>query len=125
LHGSQILASGSEHSVIGQCRWREKERSVRRLILTGSGGRLLRRPLETLASVTIAEALTQPRWKMGPKITIDSATMMNKGLEVIEAHFISDVPYADIAVIVQPQSVVHSMVEFVDGSVKAQLGVPD
>src|SRR5438445_628017 len=74
---------------------------------------------------TIAEALTHPRWKMGPKITIDSATMMNKGLEVIEAHFLFDVPYAAIDVIVHPQSVVHSMVEFVDGSVKAQLGVPD
>src|SRR5207248_9195778 len=97
----------------------------RRLILTGSGGPFLRRPLETLASVTIAEALTHPRWKMGPKITIDSATMMNKGLEVIEAHFLFDVPYAAIDVIVHPQSVVHSMVEFVDGSVKAQLGVPD
>ena len=75
--------------------------------------------------MTIAEALTHPRWKMGPKITIDSATMMNKGLEVIEAHFLFDVPYAAIDVIVHPQSVVHSMVEFVDGSVKAQLGVPD
>ena len=124
-HGSQIFPIDSEHSAIWQCLWGEKERSVRRLILTGSGGPFLRRPLETLASVTIAEALTHPRWKMGPKITIDSATMMNKGLEVIEAHFLFDVPYAAIDVIVHPQSVVHSMVEFVDGSVKAQLGVPD
>ena len=75
--------------------------------------------------MTIAEALAHPRWKMGPKITIDSATMMNKGLEVIEAHFLFDVPYSAIDVIVHPQSVVHSMVEFVDGSVKAQLGIPD
>ncbi len=124
-HGSQIFPIDSEHSAIWQCLWGEKEAAVRRLILTGSGGPFLRRPLETLESVTIAEALAHPRWKMGPKITIDSATMMNKGLEVIEAHFLFDVPYSAIDVIVHPQSVVHSMVEFVDGSVKAQLGIPD
>ena len=124
-HGSQIFPIDSEHSAIWQCLWGEKEGAVRRLILTGSGGPFLRRPLETLESVTIAEALAHPRWKMGPKITIDSATMMNKGLEVIEAHFLFDVPYSAIDVIVHPQSVVHSMVEFVDGSVKAQLGIPD
>jgi 1-deoxy-D-xylulose-5-phosphate reductoisomerase len=124
-HGSQIFPIDSEHSAIWQCLWGEHERTVRRLILTGSGGPFLRRPLETMESVTIAEALTHPRWKMGPKITVDSATMMNKGLEVIEAHFLFDVPYAGIDVIVHPQSVVHSMVEFVDGSIKAQLGVPD
>ena len=124
-HGSQISPIDSEHSAIWQCLWGEKERAIRRLILTGSGGPFLRRPLETLETVTIAEALAHPRWKMGPKITIDSATMMNKGLEVIEAHFLFDVPYAGIDVIVHPESVVHSMVEFVDGSVKAQLGVPD
>jgi len=124
-HGSQIFPIDSEHSAIWQCLWGEKEAAVRRLILTGSGGPFLRRPLETLESVTIAEALAHPRWKMGPKITIDSATMMNKGLEVIEAHFLFDVPYSAIYVIVHPQSVVHSMVEFVDGSVKAQLGIPD
>src|SRR5205814_9294186 len=106
------------------CLWGEKERAIRRLILTGSGGPFLRRPLETLETVTIAEALAHPRWKMGPKITIDSATMMNKGLEVIEAHFLFDVPYADIDVIVHPQRVVHPMVEFVDASVKAHLGAP-
>jgi 1-deoxy-D-xylulose-5-phosphate reductoisomerase len=124
-HGSQIFPIDSEHSAIWQCLWGEQERSVRRLILTGSGGPFLRRPLETLESVTIAEALTHPRWKMGPKITVDSATMMNKGLEVIEAHFLFDVPYRAVDVIVHPQSVVHSMVEFIDGSIKAQLGVPD
>ena len=124
-HGSQMFPIDSEHSAIWQCLWGEKERAIRRLILTGSGGPFLRRPLETLETVTIAEALAHPRWKMGPKITIDSATMMNKGLEVIEAHFLFDVPYAAIDVIVHPESVVHSMVEFVDGSVKAQLGVPD
>ena len=124
-HGSQIFPIDSEHSAIWQCLWGETERAVRRLILTGSGGPFLRRPLESLASVTIAEALAHPRWKMGPKITVDSATMMNKGLEVIEAHFLFDVPYQAIEVIVHPESVVHSMVEFVDGSIKAQLGIPD
>ena len=124
-HGSQIFPIDSEHSAIWQCLWGEKEHGIRRLILTGSGGPFLRRPLETLENVTIAEALTHPRWKMGPKITVDSATMMNKGLEIIEAHFLFDVPYAGIDVVVHPQSVVHSMVEFVDGSIKAQLGVPD
>jgi 1-deoxy-D-xylulose-5-phosphate reductoisomerase len=124
-HGSQIFPIDSEHSAIWQCLWGENHRAVRRLILTGSGGPFLRRPLETLEAVTITEALSHPRWKMGPKITVDSATMMNKGLEVIEAHFLFDVPYSAIDVIVHPQSVVHSMVEFVDGSIKAQLGVPD
>jgi len=124
-HGSQIFPIDSEHSAIWQCLWGENHRAVRRLIVTGSGGPFLRRPLETLETVTIAEALAHPRWKMGPKITVDSATMMNKGLEVIEAHFLFDVPYRAIDVIVHPQSVVHSMVEFVDGSIKAQLGVPD
>jgi len=124
-HGSQIFPVDSEHSAIWQCLWGEHHRAIRRLILTGSGGPFLRRPLESLETVTIAEALTHPRWKMGPKITVDSATMMNKGLEVIEAHFLFDVPYGAIDVVVHPQSVVHSMVEFVDGSIKAQLGIPD
>src|SRR5437667_1071686 len=125
LHGSQIFPIDSEHSAIWQCLWGEKEGAVRRLILNGSGGPCWRRPSETLETVTIAEATAHPRWKMGPKISVDSATMMNKGLEVIEAHFLFDVPYSGIDVIVHPQSVVHSMVEFVDGSIKAQLGVPD
>jgi 1-deoxy-D-xylulose-5-phosphate reductoisomerase len=124
-HGSQIFPVDSEHSAIWQCLWGENRSTVRRLIITGSGGPFLRRPLETLETVTIAEALAHPRWKMGPKITVDSATMMNKGLEVIEAHFLFDVPYRAIDVLIHPQSVVHSMVEFVDGSIKAQLGVPD
>jgi 1-deoxy-D-xylulose-5-phosphate reductoisomerase len=124
-HGSQIFPIDSEHSAIWQCLWGEDRGKVRRLILTGSGGPFLRRPLETLETVTIAEALAHPRWKMGPKITVDSATMMNKGLEVIEAHFLFDVRYRAIDVVIHPQSVVHSMVEFVDGSIKAQLGVPD
>ena len=124
-HGSQIYPIDSEHSAIWQCLWGENRRAVRRLILTGSGGPFLRRPLEAFETVTIAEALAHPRWKMGPKITVDSATMMNKGLEIIEAHFLFDVAYRAIDVVVHPQSVIHSMVEFVDGSVKAQLGIPD
>src|ERR671934_1173597 len=124
-HGSQIFPIDSEHSAIWQCLLGERNNTIRRLILTGSGGPFLRRPLETLETVTITEALAHPSWKMGPKITVDSATMMNKGLEIIEAHFLFDVPYAAIDVVVHPESVVHSMVEFVDGSVKAQLAVPD
>src|SRR6202171_2934742 len=124
-HGSQIYPIDSEHSAIWQCLWGENRRNVRRLILTGSGGAVFARPVDTLESVTIAEALAHPRWKMGPKISVDSATIMNKGLEVIEAHFLFDFPYTAIDVIIHPQSVVHSMVEFVDGSIKAQLGVPD
>ena len=123
--GSQIFPIDSEHSAIWQCLWGEQRGAVRRLILTGSGGPFLRRPPETLETVTIAEALAHPRWKMGPKITVDSATMMNKGLEIIEAHFLFDLPYRAIDVVVHPESVVHSMVEFVDGSLKAQLAVPD
>lgn len=122
---SQIFPIDSEHSAIWQCLWGERKAAVRRLILTGSGGPFLRRSVETLENVTIAEALAHPRWKMGPKITVDSATMMNKGLEIIEAHFLFDVPFSAIEVVVHPESVVHSMVEFIDGSVKAQLAVPD
>jgi 1-deoxy-D-xylulose-5-phosphate reductoisomerase len=124
-HGSKLLPVDSEHSAIWQCLWGEQRSAVQKLVLTGSGGPFLRRPLETLESVTVAEALNHPRWHMGPKITVDSATMMNKGLEIIEAHHLFEVPFHQIDVLVHPQSVVHSMVQFVDGSVKAQLGVPD
>ncbi|HEY0492728.1 MAG TPA: 1-deoxy-D-xylulose-5-phosphate reductoisomerase [Candidatus Dormibacteraeota bacterium] len=124
-HGSRLLPIDSEHSAIWQCLRGEERSAVRKLILTGSGGPFLRRPLETLESVSVAEALTHPRWRMGPKITVDSATMMNKGLEIIEAHYLFETAFKDIEVLVHPQSVVHSMVEFIDGSVKAQLGVPD
>jgi len=124
-HGSRLLPIDSEHSAIWQCLWGERPESVRRLIVTGSGGPFLRRPIESLQRVTIAEALAHPRWKMGPKITVDSATMMNKGLEIIEAHFLFELPITAIDVVVHPESVVHSMVEFVDGSIKAQLGQPD
>jgi len=124
-HGSRLLPIDSEHSAIWQCLWGERRESVRKLILTGSGGPFLRRPLATLAAATIEETLQHPRWKMGRKVTVDSASMMNKGLEAIEAHYLFDIPYAGIEVVIHPEAVVHSMVEFVDGSVKAQLAVPD
>ncbi len=124
-HGSQIRPIDSEHSAIWQCLWGERREGVQKIILTASGGPFLRRPVETLGSVTVAEALAHPRWKMGPKVTIDSATMMNKGLEILEAHFLFDVAYSDIEVLIHPQSVIHSMVQFRDGSLKAQLGIPD
>lgn len=124
-HGSQVFPIDSEHSAIWQCLWGEKKETIRRLILTGSGGPFLRRPLASLERVTIAEALAHPRWKMGPKITVDSATMMNKGLEIIEAHFLFDIAYTGIDVVIHPESVIHSMVEFIDGSIKAQLAQPD
>jgi 1-deoxy-D-xylulose-5-phosphate reductoisomerase len=124
-HGVQILPIDSEHNAIFQALAGHPTASVRRLILTASGGPFLRWPLADLARVTPTDALQHPTWKMGSKITIDSATLMNKGLEVIEAHWLFGVEPSRISVIVHPQSVVHSMVEFIDGSVMAQLAVPD
>jgi 1-deoxy-D-xylulose-5-phosphate reductoisomerase len=115
----------SEHSAIWQCLWGEARASVSRLLLTASGGPFWGRPGLDLAEVTISDALNHPRWSMGPKVTVDSATLMNKGLELIEAHHLFAVPLERIEVVVHPQSVIHSMVEFVDGSTKAQLGHPD
>lgn len=115
----------SEHSAIWQCLWGERRENVRRLIVTASGGPFWAHPDVDLDQVTVEQALNHPRWSMGPKVTIDSATLMNKGLEVIEAHHLFGVPLERIAVCIHPQSVVHSMVEFVDGSLKAQLGHPD
>ena len=124
-HGVQILPIDSEHNAIFQALAGHPTASVRRIILTASGGPFLRWPLADLARVTPTDALQHPTWKMGSKITIDSATLMNKGLEVIEAHWLFGVEPSRISVIVHPQSVVHSMVEFIDGSVMAQLAVPD
>jgi 1-deoxy-D-xylulose-5-phosphate reductoisomerase len=115
----------SEHSAIWQCLWGEERHNVRRLILTASGGPFWAHPDLDLDQVTVEQALNHPRWSMGPKVTIDSATLMNKGLEMIEAHHLFGIPLASIGVTVHPQSVVHSLVEFVDGSLKAQLGRPD
>ncbi|HWQ61946.1 MAG TPA: 1-deoxy-D-xylulose-5-phosphate reductoisomerase, partial [Negativicutes bacterium] len=124
-HGVAISPVDSEHSAILQCLQGEGRESIRRLILTASGGPFRTRPKETLAAVTVAECLRHPNWAMGRKITVDSATLANKGLEVIEARWLFGVDYDRIAVVVHPQSIIHSMVEFADGSVKAQLGRPD
>ena len=124
-HGVEILPVDSEHNAIHQCLTGHPLSHVRRLVLTASGGPFRTTPVEHLASVTAADALSHPTWKMGRKITVDSATMMNKGLEVIEARWLFDMPADRIDVVVHPQSVVHSMVEFADGSLLAQLGVTD
>ena len=123
--GLDLLPVDSEHSAILQCLQGEDTRNVERLLLTASGGPFLHLPLDRFAAITPDQALNHPTWNMGNKITIDSATLMNKGLEVIEAHWLFDLPAQKIEVIVHPQSIIHSMVEFSDGSVKAQLGVPD
>jgi 1-deoxy-D-xylulose-5-phosphate reductoisomerase len=124
-HGGTLVPVDSEHSAIFQCLVGESERSVETLVLTASGGPFRARPAETFSQITRAEALDHPNWSMGAKITIDSATMMNKGLEVIEARWLFDMKADRLRVLVHPQSIVHSMVAFADGSVKAQLGVPD
>ena len=124
-HGSTLIPVDSEHSAIFQCLVGEPERAVESLVLTASGGPFRTRPLDTFAQITRDEALRHPNWSMGAKITIDSATMMNKGLEVIEAHWLFGLEAGQIEVLVHPQSIIHSMVTFTDGSTKAQLGVPD
>ena len=123
--GRWVLPIDSEHSAIWQCRWGEDLTTISGITLTGSGGPFRKLPLEKLRDVTVEDALKHPTWKMGPKITIDSATMMNKALEVIELHHLFDIPYDQIKVVIHPQSIVHSLVDFVDGSTKAQLGLPD
>lgn len=123
--GAEILPVDSEHNALHQCLRGEKREEVRRLILTASGGPFRTKTKLEIENATRAEALNHPTWDMGDKITIDSATLMNKGLEVIEAHWLFGFGADDIGVVVHPQSVVHSMVEFVDGSVIAQLGVTD
>lgn len=120
-----LLPVDSEHSAIFQCLVGELPNKIAKIILTASGGPFRLTLKEELNSVTIEQALNHPNWKMGNKITIDSATMMNKGLEVIEAHWLFGMPSDKIEIIIHPQSIIHSMVEFVDGSVKAQLGIPD
>src|SRR5262245_50100476 len=124
-HLVRLLPVDSEHSAIFQCLAGAAPREVRRLVLTASGGPFRGRPRESLEGVTVEQALRHPTWRMGAKITIDSATLMNKGLEVLEAHWLFGVPFERIDVVIHHQSVIHSLVEFVDGSVKAQLGLPD
>ena len=123
--GARLVPIDSEHCALHQCLDGRRPEEVRRLVLTASGGPFRTRPRETFAQVTREEALNHPTWNMGPKITIDSATLMNKGLEVIEARWLFGVSPERVEVLIHPQSVVHSMVEFVDGTVLAQLGVTD
>jgi 1-deoxy-D-xylulose-5-phosphate reductoisomerase len=123
--GLHLFPVDSEHSAIWQCMAGERHEQIRKLILTGSGGPFRTWNKAKLKEVTKAHALKHPNWDMGPKITVDSATMMNKGLEVIEARWLFDLQPEQIEILVHPQSIVHSLLEFVDGSVKAQLGVPD
>ena len=121
----ELIPIDSEHSAVWQCLRGEDRDSVRRIVLTASGGPFRGRPFGSLHDVTVDEALHHPTWEMGRRITIDSATLMNKGFEVIEAHHLFDLAYDVIDVVVHPESVVHSMVEFVDGIVKAEVGFPD
>jgi 1-deoxy-D-xylulose-5-phosphate reductoisomerase len=123
--GTRLLPVDSEHSAIFQCLQGNRTDEVERIILTASGGPFLRTSLKTLNNVTVEQALRHPNWKMGPKITVDSATMMNKGLEVIEARWMFHMEPSRIEVVIHPQSVVHSMVLYQDGSIMAQLGIPD
>ena len=124
-HNAEIIPVDSEHSAIFQCLIGEKNEQVEKLIITASGGPFLNTDKESFSTVTVKEALHHPNWNMGNKITIDSATMMNKGLEVIEARWLFGFLSDQIEIIIHPQSIVHSMVQFVDGSIKAQLGFPD
>jgi 1-deoxy-D-xylulose-5-phosphate reductoisomerase len=121
----QLIPVDSEHSAIFQCLQGEDVRNIRRIILTASGGPFFNREKSTLKEVTVEEALAHPNWSMGKKITIDSATLVNKGLEIIEARWLFGIPKEKIEVVIHPQSIVHSMVEFEDGSIKAQMGKPD
>lgn len=124
-HGVKLLPADSEHSAIFQCLQGVPNGGLRRIILTASGGAFRDYPVEKLASVTVQDALKHPNWSMGKKITIDSATLMNKGLEVIEAHFLFGMDYDDIDIVIHPQSIIHSLIELQDTSVLAQLGWPD
>ncbi|MFQ5738960.1 MAG: 1-deoxy-D-xylulose-5-phosphate reductoisomerase [Acidobacteriota bacterium] len=124
-NGGHLLPVDSEHSALHQCLRGDKRRDVRRLILTASGGPFLRKSKSQLGSVTVQEALQHPTWQMGPKITVDSATLMNKGLEIIEAHHLFGMASRQLSIVIHPQSVVHSMVEFIDGNVLAQLSITD
>jgi len=123
--GGDLRPVDSEHSAIWQCLWGEEGHAIRRILLTASGGAFRDLDRSQLASVTAEQALNHPTWKMGAKITVDSATLMNKGMETIEAMWLFDVPMEKVEVVLHRESIVHSLVEFSDGSVKAQLGVPD
>lgn len=123
--GAVLLPVDSEHSAIFQSALAGRKHEIKRIILTASGGPFRNRPAGAFDSITVEEALNHPTWSMGPKITVDSATLMNKALEVIEARWLFDIPAEQIEVWIHPQSIVHSMVEFIDGSTVAQIGPPD
>ncbi len=123
--GTAILPLDSEHSALFQCIEEDNKNEIEKLIITASGGPFLHWKKEDLVEATPAKALKHPKWQMGRKITVDSASMINKGLEVIEAHWLFDVPYEKIEVLVHPQSIIHSMVQYADGVVMAQMGMPD
>jgi 1-deoxy-D-xylulose-5-phosphate reductoisomerase len=125
LHGATLLPIDSEHNAIFQCLAGNRKKDVSRIILTASGGPFRTASAELIGSATPAQAVAHPNWSMGAKISVDSATLMNKGLELIEAHYLFGLPSDRIDVLIHPQSVIHSMVEFIDGSVLAQLGAPD
>jgi 1-deoxy-D-xylulose-5-phosphate reductoisomerase len=120
-----IIPIDSEHVAISQCLGSEPRDEVERIVMTASGGALRDKPLEALGGVSVDEVLAHPTWNMGAKITVDSATLMNKGLEIMEAHWLFDLPFDKIDVVIHPQSIVHSFVEFIDGSILAQMGDPD
>lgn len=122
---TKILPLDSEHSAIFQCLNKENYREVKKIILTASGGPFYHYSLKQLKKVTVRQALQHPQWKMGKKITIDSATLMNKGLETIEAHYLFDAPYEKIDILIHPESIAHSLVEFVDGTLRTQISLPD
>jgi 1-deoxy-D-xylulose-5-phosphate reductoisomerase len=124
-HNAEIIPVDSEHSAIFQCIIGEKVEEIEKLIITASGGPFFNHNKEQLNKVTVKEALSHPNWRMGNKVTIDSASMMNKGLEVIEAHWLFGFNKEKIEVVIHPQSIIHSMVEFIDGSIKAQMSLPD
>ena len=124
-YGVQILPVDSEHSAIFQCLNGEHQKEIDKLLITASGGPFRGKTREQLKTVAVADALKHPNWAMGKKITIDSSTLVNKGLEVMEAKWLFDIPFEKIEVVVQPQSVIHSMIQFIDGSIMAQLGTPD
>lgn len=123
--GASIIPVDSEHSAIFQCLVGEKRSEMRKILLTASGGPFRKLPKEAMKDITVEDALNHPNWNMGAKVTIDSASMMNKGFEMIEARWLFDCEPENIVILIHPQSIVHSMVEFIDGNIKAQLGVPD
>jgi len=123
--GANLFPVDSEHSAIWQCMVGESVNDIEKIILTGSGGPFRERSIDSFSKITVVDALNHPNWDMGKKITIDSATMMNKGLEVIEAYWLFNMHPSQIEIVVHPQSIIHSMIQFKDGSIKAQMGVPD